>query len=252
MLFEPNAIITESTVLRVDFQKSKSIWAPGRRFHSLSFRLSGKVSIEWAGNVLFSSPGSLTFLPQNFSYSTSVMEPGEIIVIHFTCLQEYPDLLPLVVSPDQPKIFETHFKTLLERYQTGTNPDYACMSLIYHILADFDSQLIHSRHFIPSRMTAAKQTIDRNFHLPLTIPELAFAASVSETYFRKEFKECFGLSPASYLKKVRIENAKALLLAGYYQVSEVATRCGFDSISYFSYEFHRQTGMTPSEYKEGI
>ncbi|MBQ7821005.1 MAG: AraC family transcriptional regulator, partial [Clostridia bacterium] len=33
-----------------------------------------------------------------------------------------------------------------------------------------------------------------------------------------------------------------------YPVSEVATRCGFDSISYFSYEFRRRCGETPSEF----
>jgi two-component system response regulator YesN len=47
---------------------------------------------------------------------------------------------------------------------------------------------------------------------------------------------------------VRIENAKAYLRTGLFSVTEVATKCGFDSISYFSCEFHRIVGMTPREY----
>ena len=49
---------------------------------------------------------------------------------------------------------------------------------------------------------------------------------------------------------MRLENAKALLRTGYYSVTETATRCGFDSVSYFSYTFRRETGVTPSAYRE--
>lgn len=251
MLFEPSAILTGVTLISSDFKKSKSIRVPGRPFHSLSYRLSGTVSIGWQEQTLISGPGSLTFLPQGFSYNTSILEPGRILVIHFTCMEEYEKLRPLVLMTKQPRAFENHYRALAEIYHPGKEKDYQCLSWAYHILADFDSQLLQDyKHNIPSRIQKAKQYIDHNFQLPISIAELAFEASVSETYFRREFKLYFGLSPVAYIQKIRIENAKSLLLTGYYQVSEVAVRCGFDSISYFSYVFHKQTGMTPSEYME--
>ena len=75
MLFEPSAILTGVTLISSDFKKSKSIRVPGRPFHSLSYRLSGTVSIGWQEQTLISGPGSLTFLPQGFSYNTSILEP---------------------------------------------------------------------------------------------------------------------------------------------------------------------------------
>ena len=104
----------------------------------------------------------------------------------------------------------------------------------------------HKAHSINE--VAFKIFFDHNFQLPISIAELAFEASVSETYFRREFKLYFGLSPVAYIQKIRIENAKSLLLTGYYQVSEVAVRCGFDSISYFSTTFKKLCGITPTEY----
>ena len=48
--------------------------------------------------------------------------------------------------------------------------------------------------------------------------------------------------------KERIEIARQLLSTGLYNVTQVAERAGFDSVSYFSAEFRRLTGETPSHY----
>ena len=42
--------------------------------------------------------------------------------------------------------------------------------------------------------------------------------------------------------------SKQLLRSGYYSVTETASACGYDSVSYFSQEFKREVGMTPTEY----
>ena len=221
----------------------------GRSFHSLSYRFSGTVSVGWQDKTLISGPGSLTFMPKGFEYTTCNQEQGELIVVHFTCMEEYENLLPVVLTPEQPKTFENLFQSLVEVYHPGRERDYPCFSRLYHILSDFDNLLSASHNQrVPRRIQEVRQYIDRNFHLPISVPELASLACVSETYFRKEFKQYFGLTPVAYIQKIRIENAKSLLLTGCYQVSEVAIRCGFDSISYFSYVFHNRTGITPGEY----
>lgn len=94
--------------------------------------------------------------------------------------------------------------------------------------------------------------MDKQFSEPLTIAALAKEAGVSDVHFRKEFKHYYGVSPISYLKQVRIENAKQLLRSGYYTVTDVALECGFESISYFSYEFKRLTGVSPTTYLQTI
>lgn len=250
MLFEPSATITDVKFSQGTLQKSKSIFVPGCPFHSLSYHLTGSASIDFQDQTLISKQGSLTFIPKDFDYRTTYLETQEIMVISFICMEEYESLFPMVIMPKHPRLFENHFKTLAEIYRPGMNKDYQNLSLVYRILADFENQF-PSEHtsVIPSRMLETKEYIDYNFHLPLSISELAFRASVSESYFRKEFKQYFGLSPVAYIQKVRIENAKSMLLVGCYQVSEIATQCGFDNISYFSYVFRNHTGMTPSEYR---
>lgn len=242
-------VVTGLKVLSAHFQKSEPVWVPGRPHHALSLRLSGKVRITCAGKTLISKPGCLTFTPQGAAYETEVMEPGGIIVIHFTTTGGSEKQQPQLLVPEHVEAMQTYFMALLERYKVGREQDYICLSILYHILALIRHEQLHAeRDAIPPRMHAARKQIDRSFgDSTLSVGQLAEQAGVSETYFRREFREWFGTSPSAYLKKIRIENARLLLSTGYYSVSEVAARCGFQSLSYFSYEFHRLTGQTPTE-----
>jgi len=246
-------VVTGLKVLSPHFQKSEPVRVPGRPHHALSLRLSGEVRITCAGEDLISKAGYLTFTPQGTSYETEVIQSGEIIVIHFTTTGGSENQRPQVFLPEHGEAMLSHFTALLERYKIGREQDYTCLSTLYHILALIRQEQRHEAHdAIPARMHRARKAIERNFgDANLTISQLAEQAGVSETYFRREFRACFDTSPSAYLKKVRIENARLLLSTGYYTAGDVAARCGFQSLSYFSCEYHRLTGQTPTEAMKG-
>ena len=249
MVLIAGEVVTSLKVLSVQFQKSEPVWVTGRQYHALSLRLSGKIRIKCAGKTLISECGCLTFTPQGTGYETEVIEAGEIIVVHFTTIGGLENRLPQLYLPEHAEAMHSQFKAILERYKVGREQDYTCLSMLYSILALIQhEQRRKERDAIPERICQACKFIERGFgDVNLTIGQLAEHAGVSETYFRREFREYVGASPSAYLKKTRIENAKLLLSTGYYTVGEVAERCGFQSLSYFSYEFHRLTGQTPTE-----
>ncbi len=90
--------------------------------------------------------------------------------------------------------------------------------------------------------------IAHHYSEPITSATLAAHLYMSPAYFCRLFKRNFGVRFADYLAAYRIEKAKALL-AEKASISEVATRTGFQSFSYFSKTFHKLCGYTPSEYK---
>ena len=242
-------VVTGLTVFRREFKKTEPVFVPGRPFHALTFRLSGSISLSEGGRLLVSGPGSVTLIPQGAAYNTEILENGEMIAVHFTSAQE--DVLSRisVFRPEHTTAFRNQFLSLQERYKVGRERDYACLAMFYEILASLEYELTRdARAAIPVRMKDAKEYIDHRFgDVNLSVSLLAEAAGVSEAYFRREFRTCFGMTPMAYIKKTRLDNARLLLRTGYFTVSEVAAQCGFDSLSYFSYEFHRMTGMTPSE-----
>ena len=71
---------------------------------------------------------------------------------------------------------------------------------------------------------------------------------MSEVYFRKLFKEEYGVSPQKYIIDLRIQNAVGLISTGYYSLKEVAYMSGYSDYKYFSVEFKKKMGISPSEY----
>ena len=62
------------------------------------------------------------------------------------------------------------------------------------------------------------------------------------------FKKEFGISPKKYIINARIKHAVGLIENGYYSLSEIAEMSGFTDYKYFSSEFRRVMGTSPSKY----
>lgn len=99
------------------------------------------------------------------------------------------------------------------------------------------------------RLLPAKEYIEQNFDREITLEKLAALSYMSVTNFRREWKKKYPEAPMQYRDSIRIYYAKEYLKSGYYNVSQVAQKCGFDDISYFIRFFKKQTGITPGEYK---
>lgn len=245
MLFSKNEIVVSLWSGSIRFRETKPQFVSGRSFHSLSFRLSGEVSFEVNGERYTSTENGITFMPAGIDYVTQIKRGGEMLVVHFKTLDRSAEGTPLFMNDrmDLKARFEEFCK---QPHLTGENT-YACMSRFYAIL----DALSKSQHIIPQRIRLAKHTIDTTFDQEIRIAELAKEAGVSEVHFRNQFRQCFGISPLRYLKQVRIDNAKQLLRSGYYSVTEAALECGYENVSYFSCDFKKMTGISPTQFING-
>ena len=82
----------------------------------------------------------------------------------------------------------------------------------------------------------------------LSIELLAHMCGMSDTYFRRLFVKNFKTTPLKYINKLKLNYAKELLRSGYYTVSQVSEKCGFENIQYFSLFIKKETGKTPSQF----
>lgn len=252
MLFgQDTAVILSSlSVFTANFSTCRRIHVAARPHNALTFRLSGKISVDANGKSIVSPPGSLTFVPAGLAYETEIYEGGSMYVIHFLT-QNKASLTHGIFQPANPLLYRNFFAELYARYRPGRECDFDCFSLFYQILAEIRREETAASAFMPLRVRAAKNHIEKHFgETELSVAALAANAGVSEVYFRKEFTKYCGMAPNAYITKIRIDNAKSLLKTGYYSVTETAMRCGFDSVSYFSDRFKATVGIPPKEYKE--
>ncbi len=92
-------------------------------------------------------------------------------------------------------------------------------------------------------------------HLAETIElaSLAHLVRQSPFHFCRAFKQSFGMPPLRYQTKLRIEQAKRLLLAKpAMSVTEIGTTIGFGCPTAFATAFRRATGFTPSAYQRNF
>jgi AraC family transcriptional regulator len=85
-----------------------------------------------------------------------------------------------------------------------------------------------------------------DFHLD----QLAAQAGVSKFYFTRLFKNAMGVSPSRYLLTLRMDEARRLLRETKRSVVDVALDVGYTNPSHFARFFRRETGLSPSDYRQ--
>lgn len=109
---------------------------------------------------------------------------------------------------------------------------------------------------LPSRQNESLNSIIRyitqNYQNKLTLKELASRAYVSPEHFCRTFKNYTGVSVWNFIKTVRIDKAKSLLLNTNKTVAEVAELVGYTDEKHFSKIFRLATGISPSGFKKHI
>jgi AraC family transcriptional regulator len=82
------------------------------------------------------------------------------------------------------------------------------------------------------------------------LDQLAAQAGVSKFYFTRLFKGALGVSPSHYLLTLRMNEARRLLRETKRSVVEIALDVGYANPSHFARFFRRETGLSPSDYRQ--
>ena len=90
--------------------------------------------------------------------------------------------------------------------------------------------------------------IDANYSY-ITFSDAAAFMGLSEPYFSRFFRKISGMTFSKYLNTVRLEHAIHMLQEHprRLSVTEIASRCGFETIRHFNRVFRDITGMSPRE-----
>ncbi|QKX66345.1 helix-turn-helix domain-containing protein [Enterococcus hirae] len=100
-------------------------------------------------------------------------------------------------------------------------------------------------------LTAIYDYVQENYHQDISLQIISEKFHFSYSYLSTMFTEKYGISFTKYLKKVRIQHAKRLLLETTEPLSQISYQVGFAELGYFSRVFKEETGLNPSQYRKG-
>ena len=98
-----------------------------------------------------------------------------------------------------------------------------------------------------SLIAKAIRLINDNFDQQLRVESIASELGMSVSGFHYHFKEVTAMSPLQYQKRLRLEEARRLLLVGGLNTTDVAFRVGYSDSSHFSREYKGLFGLPPKQ-----
>ena len=103
---------------------------------------------------------------------------------------------------------------------------------------------------LPQPSPAIARAIARAGEGRATVPALARAAGLSRSVFHERFHAELGDSPAAWLRRRRLRQAKHLLWRGDLAVTAIAHACGYATSQRFATAFREATGLPPQAWRE--
>ena len=98
----------------------------------------------------------------------------------------------------------------------------------------------------------AKQYMMDHFEMDLALTDVARHVGLNPVYFSRLFKQETGENYSDFVIRIRIQKAMEYLKDPYYKVYEIGHLVGYKNTKYFHKLFKRQTGLTPSEYRDQL
>lgn len=210
----------------------------------------------------------LVAIPPNYEIVGNTQEPVRVLVVSVdTALFEH-HINAVCGKPlgDRTQILDLSAnKTMLaQRWQSlldlaVTKPEELTAPIRSHIFEEAFLSALTDTLVLPARSAPlhrrvqlarkAREFLHEHAANSISLADMCRAVGASERSLHLCFQECFGMSPKSYLKVLRLNGVRrALMNAGPYDtISRIASCWGFLHFGWFSVDYRRLFGETPSE-----
>lgn len=162
-------------------------------------------------------------------------------------------------AEDLAEDFNTALSRLLSCVEEDALHSYLRDSLLCELLALLAIQYRRHRfHTLVSASGTASYVPGLKRYLAIHYGTEISSSSLEEMFhcnfdhLNRVFKKATGDTIFATLNRIRMESAKKYLATGLYTCSEVAVKCGFHDVYYFSRVFKKTVGTTPAKYRDSL
>ena len=101
-----------------------------------------------------------------------------------------------------------------------------------------------------AEIQTAQQWLSRNFSIANPVEEMIKRSRLAERTFKRRFVSATGLTPITYIQRLRIEDAKRRLERTDASVDQISWQVGYEDPAFFRRLFKRTTGLAPGAYRK--
>ncbi len=247
MIFEQESIPFQILDVFYFDQQNLNLHNFKRNFDALSFRIEADTIIKYKENEIEFKDHSIGFFPAATDYIRTTKR-DKMIVVHFKTFNYHTSEIQKFV-PEDFKKYQALFENILNCWNKKADSyKHEAASLLNLIFAELykDNKKTYASD---AKIGLSIKYIEENcLNKDFSLKTAAKKSFMSDTYFRKLFKQKFNISPKQYVINHRIKYAASLIIAGYHTLEEISSLCGYNDYKHFSVEFKKVMGISPSKY----
>lgn len=253
---------------------AKGIICPAHFHAELEFLYVNKGLVKYCADDIdyIAKPGDVMFINSKVPHYTEALEDrsshsfiqfnepksssGQMrFLAKFLKQDDTPAYLFKSDDPDREEIAGYINQIVTGFNHEGIFMDYKITGIIYMIISLlYRKNILNSNKFningeMLQKLAPVFDYIHENYDKELNLLQLSKILNINEQYFCRMFKKTTGSNVTDYINFIRIYNAEKLMKTKM-NISEIAERTGFSSLSYFNKIFKKHKQISPREYKK--
>lgn len=227
------------------------------------YTVSGKGFLQYAGNSYTIKPGQIFIINcRDYHYYGTCGNHWEIKWFRFEgpasesfYRQIHPKAFEVFNIGEENAINEIYHDIL----KTAQNPcsvsDMQLSALVIKMLSRLSSLQVELFTRFENRQNneLVERAIDymqKEYMHNITLENICKSLHISPFYFARTFRKHTGMSPHSYLTRIRISISKELLYRTNLSVGEISIQAGYENVNTFIRSFKHSTGTTPLKFRK--
>lgn len=226
---------------------------------SMLAHIAGEEIIAKAGDIIIVNPGC--------THEATVIEDISYRVLMFELVSQFAQdktanrilrpfvnntsvFLPIIKDNDVLEIINHIFK-ITEEKRDGF--PLMQLGLVYQLLSILFEKHQDTRYIRPvaeGRLREIIEYITDHYCEDITSADICEMFGYDQSYFCRLFKSVVGVRPMEYIRVLRLEKARRMLINNDINISKIALECGFSDVNYFTRCFRKHYGLTAGEYRK--
>lgn len=118
--------------------------------------------------------------------------------------------------------------------------------------ADGTGQAVRDDENADPLLAKINSYIDENLHRNFTVRDVSNHLFMEYTYFSRMFSARYGMRLKQYINRRRLVTAKELITGSNLTMTEIAAKCGFETLYRFERIFKAEEGIAPTEFRNAF
>ena len=229
-----------------------------RNDYYLLYMISGSMEVLLGETTVNIKSGDVVIFPphERYRYYFSGGDSLDYMWVHFTgsyagrFLEECGlSPLPFCASTANDQKIVRRFKKLFDCYESGDElQKYELSAHLEQIIIAVSKEINATREH--RSLERSLRYIHAEYMNKISIPQLAAMENLSNSRYITLFNKQMGISPTSYIIKLRMDAARELLQTTDLSVKQVGILVGYTDAHFFSKLFKKYVGISPKSYSE--